>query len=215
MNASGILRTPRVSPISAVSVALWSGFCRVSRVYSHRLCTARALRGKKYFMSTHLQPEEERAMQYALRLLGYRARSEAEMRSRLARKGFAVPVTDHTLAELTRLNLLDDREFARNWVACRRDGRGPARLRQELRVKGIDRDLAEESIVTGLSAEEELAAAWAVAQRATRAHALPLAREEVLRIRRLLLRRGFTSGAVHRVCARLNDHATAEGDWLE
>lgn len=153
-------------------------------------------------------------MQYALRVLGYRMRSEREMRLRLERKGFTAQVTDRTLANLMRLQLLDDRDFAATWVASR-GGRGRARLKQELLRKGIDRDLAEETIETGMSVEDELASAWLVARRAARTRTIPLDRTEVLRVRRLLQRRGFSFDVISRVCAGLNDHLTGEGDWLE
>ncbi|HEY3376320.1 MAG TPA: regulatory protein RecX [Armatimonadota bacterium] len=159
-------------------------------------------------------PDDDRAMQYALRVLGYRQRSEAEMRQRLARKGFAAQVADRILARLTHLQLLDDREFARSWVASR-VGYGPARLKQELRQKGIDRDLAEEMILTGISADEEVTLAQQVADRVLRQRSHPPDAATLLRLRRLLQRRGFSYEVIGRVCARLQNHLTAEGDWLE
>ena len=160
------------------------------------------------------EADETRAMQYAFKLLGYRQRSEREMRTRLERKGFSPPVTDRTLAELTRLSLLDDRDFAQSWVAAR-TGRGAARITQELLQKGIDRDIAEEIITTARSAEDELAAAWQVAIRAIRMRSLAPGREDMLRIRRLLQRRGFSYEVIGRVCTRLNAQESAEVDWLE
>jgi len=160
-----------------------------------------------------VEDNEEQAMQYALRLLGFRQRSEAEMRQRLERKGFSPRITDRTLAELTRLALLDDREFARSWVASR-TGRGPACLKQELRQKGIERDLAEQSITAAMTAEDEFTSAMQVAIRATRSRS-ELDRMDLLRIRRLLQRRGFSFEVIGRVCARLHAPLSAEGDWLE
>jgi len=159
------------------------------------------------------EQEQERAMQSALRLLGYRARSEEELRRRLQQKGISAVVTDRTLANLTRLGLLDDREFARGWVDMRQTV-GAMRLRRELQQKGISRDLAEE-LVNARTMREELDAAWQVASRAVRTTSLPLEREGLLRVQRLLLRRGFTREIIMRVCARLNDHCTRDGDWLE
>jgi regulatory protein len=158
--------------------------------------------------------DEEHAMDYALRVLGYRPRSETELRRRLERKGYSAQVTDRTLATCMRLGLLDDREFARGWVTAHPD-RGPARLRQDLTIKGINRSLAEEIVQAEMSREDEETAAWEVARRAVRTRPLPLDREELLRVRRLLQRRGFAFEVVGRVCARLNDQLTAEGEWLE
>lgn len=153
-------------------------------------------------------------MDYALRWLGYRARSVAEMRQRLERRGCAPQVTERTLAALTRVGLLDDLEFARSWVVSH-PGRGPVRLKRELWQKGIDRELAEEIVCEQLPAAAELASAWRVAQRALRSQGGPPDRAELLRVRRLLQRRGFSVAAVGRTCARLSDQVSVEGDWLE
>lgn len=160
------------------------------------------------------QAEQDHAMQYALRVLGYRARSEAEMRQKLQRKGFSPLVTDRTLAALMRLGLLDDREFSRGWVDAR-TGYGQIRLRQELRQKGVDHDVAEETIAMARTAEDEFVSARRIAMRAVRTQTPPLDRATMLRLRRLLIRRGFPAEIVYRVCATLNDHLSAEGDWLE
>ncbi|MHB9130491.1 MAG: regulatory protein RecX [Armatimonadota bacterium] len=157
---------------------------------------------------------EEQAMQYAFRVLGYRARSVYELRQRMEQKGFSAQLTDRTLSELSRLGLLDDRDFAVSWASSR-TGLGPARLKQELSRKGIDRDLAEFAIHTVLSTEDELTSAQRVATRALRSRTVPPDRAELLRLRRLLQRRGFSFDVINRVCARLNDHLSAEGDWLE
>lgn len=152
-------------------------------------------------------------MQYALRVLGYRMRSVAEMQARLQRKQFPPPVIARTLAKLHRLQLLDDQEFARAWVESRAASRGTARLKQELRQKGIARDVAEE-IMASRSLDEERAAAWRIATRAT--HGKQVSdRPTLLRIHQALLRRGFSYDTIKQVCARLAQCETSdENDWL-
>jgi regulatory protein len=156
-----------------------------------------------------LEPEVDRAMQYALRVLGYRARSEREMRQKLQRKGFSPLITDRTLMKLTYLGLLDDREFAKSWVSTR-IGYGPMRLRYELRQKGIDADLAEETISAVRSEDDDFATAWQLALKVRRGNATP-DRQALLRLRQMLLRRGFTRDVVNRVCARLDAESFSEG----
>jgi len=153
-------------------------------------------------------------MQAALRLLGYRARSIHELHSRLLQKGFSPPVADRTVARLLHLGLLDDDAFAHDWVTMR-PGRGPARLRQELRLKGVASAVVEKAIQDGLTAEQELTAAWRIAARAIRTHTVPLAPADLLRVRRMLQRRGFSYEVVKSACARLSDHLTNEEEWLE
>ena len=159
-------------------------------------------------------PDEDKAMQYALRVLGYRARSIQEMRRKLETRKFPQNVTAHILHELVRLQLLDDREFAQSWIESRKSY-GSARLRRELFQKGISRELVEDIMVTGVSADEECLAAWSVVVRSLRGATDSPDLKVQLKIRRLLQRRGFSYDTVNRVCARLNDNSTAEEDWLE
>ena len=75
----------------------------------------------------------------ALRLLGVRARSRAEIAERLARRDFDQPTIDDVLARLEESGLIDDDEFAREWAGSRSrySGRGRLALRRELRTKGV------------------------------------------------------------------------------
>lgn len=92
--------------------------------------------------AAQLQNEEQReqALQRALRSLGRRARSAAELQTSLTRAGFTEDVIEATLARLRELNLLDDAAFARAFVADRQrfHPRGSRMLLYELRNKGID-----------------------------------------------------------------------------
>lgn len=84
----------------------------------------------------------------ALRLLGVRARSRSEMRTRLLDKEFPPDEVDQTLSRLTSMGLLDDADFARQWVESRHrnNGRGRIALRNELRTKGVDPAVAESAL---------------------------------------------------------------------
>ncbi len=57
--------------------------------------------------------ERPLAMTRALNLLGYRARSEGELRERLGRYGYAPETVEAVIGRLGELAYLDDEEFAR------------------------------------------------------------------------------------------------------
>jgi regulatory protein len=82
---------------------------------------------------------QKQALKRALKLLGYRDRSEAELRIKLAQSGFPRKIIEPTLEKLRSLKLLDDQAFARNFAQGRIEGRGygPRRLERELQRKGI------------------------------------------------------------------------------
>ncbi len=159
-------------------------------------------------------PEQERAVHYALRVLGYRARSADELRRQLQRKGFTPPAADYALQRLHQLGLLDDREFARSWVTSRVT-RGPMRLRYELRQKGIAPEIAEESILSFRSVDDDLATAWRLARKAWRGDGPARDPAALRKVWQMLQRRGFTREVIAQVCARLGAAVDAEGDWLD
>lgn len=92
--------------------------------------------------------EEKRAKDYAFRLLSLRARSCAEIRDRLKGRGYDTRVAEEVIADLQRVGLLNDGEFAREWVRDRLHNRPKGKwvLQQELQRKGIAPELIEQVI---------------------------------------------------------------------
>jgi regulatory protein len=134
----------------------------------------------------------ERAYDRSVRFLGYRPRSEAEVRRYLAQKGIEPVVVDLVLDRLRGQGYLDDAEFARYWVENRTrfKPRGARVLRHELRLKGVDSAVIQEataSIETGSLAYE--------AGRPQAERLVALAQSDPAAFRRRLLaflmRRGF------------------------
>ena len=96
------------------------------------------------------------------------------------------------LYKLEREHLLNDADFARQWVEAR-SGRklGRSRIAQELRRKGIDADEAEEAL-SAIDEDDQLADAIALAEKAAaRAKPDEDPRKTYQRIAAMLARRGF------------------------
>lgn len=88
--------------------------------------------------------ENSLAKDRALRLLGYRDRSAAEVTHKLADDGYPEPVAREVVERLVQSGLLDDERFATHWVEGRvANGIGPRRIEHELVEKGIASDLTE------------------------------------------------------------------------
>jgi len=81
-----------------------------------------------------------RCLNAAIRYLGYRPRSEAEVRQRLQRHGFNGDCTEKVLAQLKEQGLVDDTAFARFWKENRESfsPRSQRLTRLELQRKGLD-----------------------------------------------------------------------------
>ena len=90
----------------------------------------------------------------ALNYLGYRPRSEAEIRQRLHRRGFNDEVVDKVVIGLKERGLIDDVAFAQYWRDNRLSFRPRSRrlIKLELRQKGVAAETANE-VVEGLDDE--------------------------------------------------------------
>lgn len=75
--------------------------------------------------------------------MGYRSRSEAEIRRYLSRRGYARGAADFVTEKLRSLTYLNDETFSRGWALARAQdhGYGPRRIEQELRSKGVEQTL--------------------------------------------------------------------------
>ena len=89
-----------------------------------------------------------KAKDKALKLLGYRARSTSEIRTRLTLAGFEEVTVRKVIEDLSRTGLLNDVEFAEAFVRTKLVQRPAGRflLQQELRGKGIDENIIEKTL---------------------------------------------------------------------
>ena len=108
------------------------------------------------------------AMEYALNLLARRAFAEGELNQRIRRVGYRPLTADMVCHKLKTVGVLDDADFARQWVEAQMNrGIGGRRIARELGMKGVSREEAEEAL-SEADGETELAAAAALAEKGLR-----------------------------------------------
>jgi SOS response regulatory protein OraA/RecX len=92
--------------------------------------------------------DPEVVLNAAARFLEARARSVGEVRRRLTQAGYRPDLVEGAIDRLTGLGMLDDEAFARAWIESRdrASPRGERALRQELALKGIDRETIEAAL---------------------------------------------------------------------
>ncbi len=100
----------------------------------------------------------EEALKCAIKYLGYRARSEEEVRVKLTQLGFPEKSIKATLERLRLLKVLNDEDFARDWALSRAKGReyGPLRIERDLRRKGISTSLIRPILEEAFAEQEEM-----------------------------------------------------------
>lgn len=144
------------------------------------------------------------ALDRAVAFLAGRARSRREMEERLLRSGYRPCTVEMVLYKLEKEGLLDDADFARQWVdarSARRMGRG--RIAQELRRKGVSAREAEEAL-EGLSEEEQLEGAIVLVEKAmARIPSGEDPRKTAARITAMLTRRGYDYDTAREAISRV------------
>jgi len=80
-------------------------------------------------------------LEAAARFLEARSRSVHEVRRRLGSAGYRTELVEGAIERMVELGMLDDEAFAQAWVESRDRARprGERAIREELRLKGIDR----------------------------------------------------------------------------
>jgi regulatory protein len=94
------------------------------------------------------ESQEEQARNLCLRLLTARARTRSGLAAQLTKRGYPDDVGERVLDRLSDVGLVDDRDFAEQWVRSRRvnAGKGKRALASELRTKGIDDELIADAL---------------------------------------------------------------------
>lgn len=133
------------------------------------------------------------ALDRAVAYLAARARSRREVEQKLLQAGYRPCTVDMVLYKLERENILDDADFARQWVESRSTHKlGRSRIAMELRRKGIDADEAEEAL-SAIDDDDQLQGAIAIAQKAAaRIKPDEDPRKSANRIAGMLARRGYS-----------------------
>jgi regulatory protein len=103
---------------------------------------------------TETECTAEAVRKQALNMLARREHSGAELRAKLAAKGFPSDIIDDALSDLNRSGWQSDERFVEAFIRVRGErGYGPVRIRAELRERGID----DELIAMHLDARAEFA----------------------------------------------------------
>jgi len=146
----------------------------------------------------------EKAKNYAFLLLKFRQRSAKEITQRLKQKNFDDSVIKETLSFLKRQGFVDDESFAKAWIDSRlKKPLGLRRIKEELRIKGIDTNIIESNLkkIKQDYLEEEVVARIA-ADRLSKLKGIEPQKAK-RRTFAYLLRRGFSPGVILDTLARI------------
>ncbi len=137
----------------------------------------------------------EAAREIVLRRLAAAPKTRKDLADDLAQRGIDDAVIERVLNRFTEVGLIDDADYARQWVSNRHRSKGTTRasLRYELRAKGVsDEDGLEAIGAIDDEAERARGVALVTSKLSATARLEPKARAR--RLQTLLLRRGYRHG---------------------
>jgi regulatory protein len=154
-------------------------------------------------------PLDERALlEYAIKSLGARMRSEQDLR-RLMKAKVEIEETgpakiDRVIVRLKEYGYLDDTKFAENYTQLRQQNEkfGQRRVRQELGRKGISQQTISDTIEQKYAdvSEEALARQHLERKRIRK----PENEKETNRVMRRLVTAGFSTGVIYKILRQWN-----------
>lgn len=148
-------------------------------------------------------PEPGQLRERALRLLGRREHSRAELVRKLERAGFVRADIDPLLDAFEAKNWLSDRRFAESYVADHRARTGSLKLAYDLRQRGVSDSVIE--TVLNDNRDSELDRAREVWRK--KFGAAPADATEKAKQMRFLQSRGFTTEVIRRAISTPDDFA--------
>ncbi len=140
-----------------------------------------------------------------LNFLSFRARSEYEINFYMLRKNWPEEVRKKIIDKLNELKLINDEDFARQWISSRSNSRlaGRSQVKFELIKKGIDKEIINKLLAEErTSTTEKLLAEKLCRKKLERLKNLPLG-EKKEKLFGLLSRRGFSSETAVEVIDKL------------
>ena len=141
----------------------------------------------------------KKARNRALRYLTYRPRTISELKKYLIGKQFAPQIVDLVVGEMVEYGYLNDESYTEDFINYRKArGFGSKRIRYELMLKGIDREIIEEKIAAKNSSDEDRQAMRELVERRLPADKITDERW-VARQAAFLQRRGYANNLIFEI----------------
>ncbi|MHA6260281.1 recombination regulator RecX [Sporosarcina sp. CAU 1771] len=161
------------------------------------------------------EDEVSKAFNRGLHFLGFRMRSEFEVKTKLLDAGHGEAVVLEAIVKLRKLGFLDDENFSEALLQTqkRTSGRGPRAIQQELQKKGIGKELQKE-VLDSYSEEEQVEVARKLAEKTASSNRSSSPRQLQQRIQNALLRKGYSYDIIKQAMADI-DFEREDDEWEE
>ncbi len=161
------------------------------------------------------EDEIEKAFNRALHYLGFRMRSEYEVKQKLLDSGYGEAVVLEAIVKLRRLGFLNDETFSKALLETQKktSGQGPRAIQQRLHQKGISKEL-QEQVLSEYSSDEQVEVARKMAEKEARRNRTESPRQKETRIQNSLMRKGYSYDVIQEALSFI-EFEIDEDEWDE
>lgn len=146
--------------------------------------------------------DKNKALQFAMKLIGLRMRSVFEIKTRLEKKGFETEIINDVLRDLEKYRYTDDKQFTEAYINDRMNfsPRGRFLIGKELKERGVKENIINEKIEELISKEREIESAKKLAEKKLRTISNKTDKNKIdQKIRSYLQSKGYSFDIISRV----------------
>lgn len=159
--------------------------------------------------------EVRKAFNKAINFLSYRMRSEYEVKQKLLQNEYGEAVILEAIRKLYEYGFLNDESFTKALVETQKKNskKGPTAIRQELKKKGIDKDL-QEKVLGNYSEEEQVDIARTLAEKIINQNQDKTPRQIKQKVQDTLQRKGYNFSIITQALSTFELEKNEE-EWID
>ncbi len=159
------------------------------------------------------EDEIRKAFNRALHYLGFRMRSEYEVKKKLLELGYGEAIILEALVKLKSLGFLNDETYSEALLQTRKSSssKGPKAIQQEMQKKGIGKEL-QIKVLESYSEDEQIKIATKLAEKTANSNRSVAPAQLKQKIQNALLRKGYSFDLINQALATIN-FDREEDEW--
>lgn len=122
----------------------YAGVSRIA-IYNHKLEIGKEI-SQTELDKLIFDSDKDKAFDYALTYISKYTPTAKGLANKLYDKGYGKIIVDYTVDKCKKYGYINDKEYARSYIAFNCNIKGKNRIRNELKVKGIDENIIEEAL---------------------------------------------------------------------
>jgi len=161
------------------------------------------------------EDEIRKAFNRALHYLGFRMRSEFEIKKKLLDLDYGEAIVLEAIVKLKELGFLNDEAFSEALLQTKKNSssQGPRAIQQEMHKKGIGKEL-QEKVLESYSEDEQIQIATKLAEKAAKANRSVAPIQLKQKIQSALQRKGYSFDIINQALDNI-DFERGDDEWTE